>query len=192
MKSVVVIVFAFFISACGTTYQVPAQNNGLLPWGEAKVNQLKPSSIEVNTPHKNLEEVKFIVLLSGGNHKTKEFKEFSRKAVDLIGFKNILTHTEYVRLIINNRLDDKIEAKYDLLSLHKAYKELGNFLVISMYSNNLGGAWFEMGITVTDPKSSETLLKVSKESVVWANMDTEFSYPIVNVLNDWKNNSIHK
>lgn len=190
MKSILIIFCAALLSACGTIYKIPTQNNGTLPW--ATTSSIKSSDIEENTPHANLDELKFIVFLSGGNHKTKEFKEFSRKAVDSMGFKNILTHTDYVRLIIEQGLEEKIEAKYDLISLHKAYKELGEFLVISMSSNWLGGSWFEMELRVTDPKTSEALLKARKESILWSDMDAEFSYPMVNLLNEWKNNSLSK
>jgi isoleucyl-tRNA synthetase len=171
MKSVFVIVLAVLLTACGS-------------------RQIKPSEIEVNTPHQNLEEIEFVVLLASSNHDPKKFKEFAHEVVKSQGFSNVLNHTEYARLIIEKGLEDKIEAKYDLISLHKAYKELGEFLVIQLSSNYLGGSWHNIYLKVTDAKSSETLLNAGKEGQAWSSKKAEFVDPMVTLFKEWKNSSV--
>lgn len=78
----------------------------------------------------------------------------------------------------------------DLVALNKLSKVLGPFLILDANLFLVGDCHFKFNLEVTDPSSTDVLLKVSRFRTNWMDMDTEINYPMMNVVKRWYDDSV--
>ncbi len=190
MKIFIIFGIAILLGGCGSPakYQVPNVNLEVESYPSS--SSIDAKDIFTNKPYSDVNRLKFVVLSPKNDLNYSEYKAFMKTSLIKIGFPKVLSETEFANLISEKRLAHKKDSLFDLEFLQKANKALGEFLVIkaSLNHKDRHAVWGNQ-VEILDPESSETLLKFRIHKSLWNDIDKEFNYPAINLINDWYKSS---
>ena len=182
------IVLLAFLSGCGPAFKLnpPSEETGFYPTS----SNVEAKDIQTYLPFSKIDKVKFIFFKGTYSLNDKIFENFMRTALVNIGFENILNEEELSKLIISNNLSDSLPSISDLVSLNRLSHITGQFLYMKANLSMPAECWFRFDISIIDPLSGEKLLDVSRLELNDLDLDKEVNYPILNLLINWKKDSL--
>jgi hypothetical protein len=168
---------AALLAGCGTFLKaVPVdKSTGKFPTEKT----LQDSEILVKK-QLNLSQYKQLAFVQDG--------EFTKDMVTNIGyFDNVVTKTEFEKILLEKKLADKVPSVSDLMGLHQAQKAYGDFLVIKIDVIRKEGKK-RVELSAMDPESGSTLFHAFRPGQVGPEyFDQNITYPLFNGLIDWIN-----
>ena len=172
----------FLATGCSTAYKIPEQSLRDGPYPTS--SKIKPDNILIKKPYSGIESIPFVVTKISSGYKAQEQTAFLKHSLNDLGISEVLTEDELVAKIFAEGLDEDVSSASDMLALKKLSDYLGNFLVIEWTTDFLGNSNFKTEFIVTDPTVPERILEIREGDVLWVNFDTEFTYPIINLLRE--------
>lgn len=178
MKNAVLLsLLAVLLVACGTFLKaVPLDpNTGKFPTH----TKLKDSEILVNKKV-NLSKSKKLAFIQA--------PDFVKDIVKNIGyFDNVVTKTEFEKILLEKKLTDKVSNVSGLIGLHQAQQAYGDFIIIKFEGKRKDGK-VRIELSVLEPESGSTLFHAFRPRQVGIEFyDQNITYPLFNALIDWIN-----
>jgi hypothetical protein len=151
--------------------------------------KVENEDILVFKPIKGLSNAKFIYLnvFDGVSRKNEDaYAKFLINSMREIGIKNkFMSKRELSMFIIQNGLSDQITNLSDFISLNKLAKIVGPYLIIETAIYPVSDVVFRCEFSIVEPYSGSQFLEINRTRTNWMDFDTEISYPIINVLKHW-------
>jgi hypothetical protein len=147
-------------------------------------HQVSQDDIKEFINYHELHNVKFIYLRAGSNK--DEYEAFMRRSLNEMGFDDILNQREFTKLIIKSNNTATIPSVTDLVSLHRASKVFGQFLIVETYLYKIDAyPTYQFEIDVIDPVTGETLFRLDRKKAALWDFDEEVVFPGINALKKW-------
>lgn len=178
------VIVATFMTGC-SAYKIPDIDltQESIPTGY----KIKPEWVSTYKLYRDIDKIDFVVLRARNYGGYSEYRLFMEKMLAEIGFKSVISESEFEKTIEAKGLARKTELGYSLEYLNYIYKEIGPFLYISASLNNVSGQYpiWENRLLIADPESSDVLVKFAYRKTGWMSLDDEFNYPTINFIHEW-------
>lgn len=173
-----------FAALGGCASYAPVQvdpKTGLYP----TATQLEASAIREYETTVDLSKFKFVALSSSSNVYPARFEFFVRAALADLGIKQVLNQDELVAMVKMHPKLTAVTAINDPLAIKKVSDTVGPILLIEFNSVWDGDVRRYVTLKATDASTGKTLLRVEHPKMIWASVDPEAHYPVLNALREW-------
>ncbi|MES2946444.1 MAG: hypothetical protein V4772_26550 [Pseudomonadota bacterium] len=147
--------------------------------------KLEDSAIRENDTSADLAKYRFVVLNTRSNVYPARFEFFIRTALADLGMVKVLNQEELVSLVKMHPKLASMESINDPLAIKKVSDTLGPVLVIDCNSMWDGDVRRYVTLKITDASSGKTFLRIDHPKFIWASVDPEAHYPVLNALRQW-------
>jgi hypothetical protein len=142
---------------------------------------IPPRDIAINKPYEDLSRAQFVVVRALTNVEHEKYQEFAERSVAQLGL-NVMGPADYARMIEERGITDAT-ATLDPENLRRVYRHVGPFLVMTFLMERAGAV--DHRVLVYDPEGNEALFNARRIGALWASLDVEYSYPMLNLLREW-------
>lgn len=178
-----IMIFTTILTGCAN-FEIP--DTSLQDGNIMGASKIEAKDVLINKPYNDIQRVEFVVLVANSNTDYNAYNNFMKIMLERIGFKNILSETEFSQLIIEKEIATAYVSTYDLVFLHKISNELGPFIVIDTTLRNIANSsWFDNQLKIINPEKPETLVRTHVRKSNFRGLDLGFNYPTINLINDW-------
>jgi hypothetical protein len=170
--------------------------------------------IDTNIPFPKILDVKYVYLNAGFSrnystnycmeslppHNKKKFIfEYTKEALEKIGFKAVLDEKGIAHRMIENGMSNQVKDSPDMDGLRDLSVRTGPSLIIEAYLST-SGTDHSFRLKIVDPVSEEDLLSISKTwtSVPmiytndWSDLESKLLFPVLNIAKEWHETSVKK
>jgi hypothetical protein len=173
---------ALFISGCAT-YAPPKVDEKT---GMYKASaSLDGGAVEKRDTNVDLKKFRFVYLVTQSNVYPGRFEFFARSALAHAGFTNVLNTQELTEFITETPALSSITSVGDLVSRRRLAQLIGPIMFVQVSSMWDGNVRRDVTLTVVDLSSGKTLLQIDHNKLIWADVDSEAHYPVLNEFNKW-------
>lgn len=146
--------------------------------------------IKVNKPFAGIKEIPFIYVHSASDVRDEQLlTAFTQDSLMKLDFPRTIKEQELTQLVIKGGLSSEIQNLYHPIALHRLSKTIGPFLILQTSITYVSEARFRMDAVIFDPVSAEVIFSATRQKVVWASIEDEIFFPMMNVLKDWHKKS---
>lgn len=184
----VLVIISIFATAGCTNYKVREidPSTGYYP----AFTKVSREDIKVSIPFERINDVEFIYLRPYAYNNETEYEAFFRRTLRDMGFGKVINEAEFANLIISADLSNTILSITDIVSLNRAARIFGQFLIIETSIQPVGSSsHFHQELTVSDPVSGKKLFQIERKRHNFLDFDSEVAYPVQNTLKEWVDRS---
>lgn len=135
---------------------------------------------------------RFIALNANSNVYQARFEFFVRNALSYLGIKQVLNQDELAAMVkMHPRLKD-VTSTTDSLAIKKISDTIGPMLFVDFNSTWDGDVRRYVSLKIVDGSTGRVLLRIEHPKLIWANVDSEAHYPVLNALRQWFKASTNK
>lgn len=127
---------------------------------------------------------KYVVIMAETPIRPSVLSFLGRYVLAQAGIKNVYSLSELADLARDRGLGRSGERMPDGWMFRLA-RESGPILIVSLDQSHVGGVRWLMRLNVVDVRSGKRLLQVDHLKQLWANLDEEMLYPVLNELLKW-------
>lgn len=185
MKVLFVFALSLIITGCGTTLKATQPEAD----GYYKTDKkLEENNILVA---KNVQLTKYEEMFYAQvDENNEQFQDFFKSSIENAKlFDRIVIKSDMEQIVLNKGLADKITSVSDLIGLHHAQKNLGDFLVGNLSTKWEGGYDFTAELKVIDPSDGEVVFHATNKAFNWDGLDKPLFFPLFNAFIEWANNN---
>jgi hypothetical protein len=147
------------------------------------------SEIKTYKPLAGIKDEKFVYVRTYSTLRTSQFDTTVRESLKKIGFPRIVSEEDLTKLVISSGLSGDVQNLTSVIALHQLSIVTGPFLVAEFRVVRLADTLFRLEVVIIDPVSGETVFAASRQKINWLNFDREFTYPLMNAVKRWFDDS---
>jgi hypothetical protein len=141
--------------------------------------------IKISKPMAGAREANFVYLRVFSNDEPGRLYTFVRDSFVQIGFPKAVIEQDLTKFLIGNGLAQEFQTLNTLISLHRLSSITGPFVVAELSLVRVAADRFEFRAAIIDPVKAETVFSAVRSKVSWLNFDREFTYPMMNAIKQW-------
>ncbi|MBW8316593.1 MAG: hypothetical protein K0M73_17185 [Hydrogenophaga sp.] len=176
------------VTGCAGTFQIPETvgTTGRFP----DADPIGQKEIKTSKPFAGIKEIPFIYVRSASDAGSKDQQDtFFQESFKKLNFPKAIGEEELTKLVIKGGLTNEIQNLSHPIALHRLSRIVGPFLAMQITLFRVGDARFRIDSVVFDPVSAEVIFSATREKLVWASVDDEILFPMMNALKGWYDNS---
>jgi hypothetical protein len=149
------------------------------------IASVAPGDIQKRETDVDLRKFRFVFLITRTNVYPARFEFFTRAALARVGFKNVLNQDEVVSLVTTNPELSSIKSLSDPLALRQLSELAGPIMLVYVKSATDGNVRRYVTVQVVDLSDGRTVLQLHHNPMIWADVDSEAHYPVLNEFKKW-------
>ena len=180
LSSLSIAFFAIMFSGCGTSHQVATVDpaTGRLRT-DATMGVGTATATVVKSERVNLDDFQSRILVHGADFYVNQTRELKR-------FDTVLDAEEMERIVVRERLSDRVTSVHTLIGWNQLAESYGPFLVLKPDVRRDGNRNY-LQLKAIDPMSGDELFVAERHmDFAWAGVtDQNTRYPLFNAFIDW-------
>lgn len=153
-------------------------------------NDFTKDVVKTDRPFPGIKRIAFVYVRTDAWERAADFDAVVRDSLRKIGFTELRSTEDMLRLAVSTGLADQIEDVTHILSLARIAKRSEPFLVAEFSLQRQPNRLTTLDVLIRDPLTAEPYLHLSNESVVLLDIDREFTFPAINTVRRWHEESL--